>query len=925
MKFARKLSLSIFLLGTLFIVSISSITYFSSYNSAIMSQSDFALEIVEEVSQDIDLLLEEKVKIAYTLANTPLIKDWLGSSNSLYADLGSTTRIDMINTYNDKWRKTETEEDPFILEYTTNPVSQLLKQQQTTLEGEYGEIFLTNKFGALVSTTAKLSTFAHGQKYWWKGSYNNGDGVVFFDDRGYDESVDGYVLGLVVPIKADDEIIGILKCNLNILGALNQIVSNANTNLGGDFKLIRSGGAIVLEEGVEPLSTSVPKVIFNMTQNQVNGSYIENIDNDKWMIAFAEIYTTTETSDYQFGGNFESIDQKKGNTGETWYIINLKSMDNVLASTNMATWVITISITLMTIILGFVSFIIGRGFSKPLVQMIAPIDKIANGDFSTRIDIATNDEFNELAQHVNSMAVNLNQTTTSIDSLQNEIILREQKELLLKHEEEKYRLLVENVNDAIVISQDNKFIYFNPQFCDMLDYTNEELKQKDYRDVYSEEGLEILLARKTLRERGEEVPSRYETVFKKKGDGLIYIEANVTIIDYLGDHATFAVVRDITKRKQMEEVLNNERQRLTFILKGTNVGTWEWNVETGETIFNKRWAEIIGYTLEEISPVSIDTWMKFTHPEDLKKSETLLEKHFIGELNYYECETRMRHKNGEWIWVLDRGKVSVWTEERKPKLMFGTHQDITARKRADALRQSLEAKLLETRKLEAIGTMVGGVAHEFNNALQSLFLYAGLVKDQLPEDKALNEDFDGLLGTASDAKHLVEQVMLISSLDSGDKLPVNLPEAIAEALNLKITPGMSNIKVELDLVEDCPQVLGDKKQIQRVIENVLGNAIIALEEGGVLGIDLRCETSVNQPGKVLLSISDTGIGMTEDTLNQIFNPFFTTREIGQGKGLGLSIVQNILQNMGGSISADSALGEGSSFLIEFPVGDFSEN
>ncbi len=145
----------------------------------------------------------------------------------------------------------------------------------------------------------------------------------------------------------------------------------------------------------------------------------------------------------------------------------------------------------------------------------------------------------------------------------------------------------------------------------------------------------------------------------------------------------------ITERKQAKEALTTERRRLSDILRGTNVGTWEWNVQTGETIFNDRWAEIIGYTLDEISPVSIDTWMGFVHPDDLRVSGELLEKNFNGELDYYEYEARMRHRNGDWVWVLDRGKVSTWTEDGKPLLMSGTHQEINDRKQAEeALRES---------------------------------------------------------------------------------------------------------------------------------------------------------------------------------------------------------------------------------------------
>jgi len=139
-------------------------------------------------------------------------------------------------------------------------------------------------------------------------------------------------------------------------------------------------------------------------------------------------------------------------------------------------------------------------------------------------------------------------------------------------------------------------------------------------------------------------------------------------------------LENIIQQKQATELLAAERQRLAYILEGTNVGTWEWNVQSGEVTFNERWANMLGYTLDEISPVSIDTWLKFAHPDDLKISGNLLEKNFNGELDYYECEARMLHKNGSWIWVLDRGKVVSWTDESAPLLMCGTHQEITERK-----------------------------------------------------------------------------------------------------------------------------------------------------------------------------------------------------------------------------------------------------
>lgn len=149
--------------------------------------------------------------------------------------------------------------------------------------------------------------------------------------------------------------------------------------------------------------------------------------------------------------------------------------------------------------------------------------------------------------------------------------------------------------------------------------------------------------------------------------------------------------QEIIERREAEVALKKEQKRLAHIIEGTNAGTWEWNVQTEETVFNERWAEMIGYTLEELSPISINTWMNNTHPDDLKACQRALDSHFRGEKQYYECECRMKHKKGNWVWILDRGKVISWTEDGKPQWMFGTHLDITERKKAEEkLKQSEE-------------------------------------------------------------------------------------------------------------------------------------------------------------------------------------------------------------------------------------------
>jgi len=189
----------------------------------------------------------------------------------------------------------------------------------------------------------------------------------------------------------------------------------------------------------------------------------------------------------------------------------------------------------------------------------------------------------------------------------------------------------------------------------------------------------------------------------RKADGSIRdVEVFSSRIEISGKTFIYSIIHDISDRKHTEKALLDSRWRMKSIIEGTHVGTWEWNVQTGETVFNETWAEIIGYTLDELSPISIKTWESLVHPDDQKYSGELLEQHFMGELPYYDCECRMKHKDGHWVWVHDCGRVITRTFDDKPLMMFGTHTDITERKQMEtellATRNDLENKVLERTK-----------------------------------------------------------------------------------------------------------------------------------------------------------------------------------------------------------------------------------
>lgn len=277
-----------------------------------------------------------------------------------------------------------------------------------------------------------------------------------------------------------------------------------------------------------------------------------------------------------------------------------------------------------------------------------------------------------------------------IQAIVRDITERKKAEKALLLSEQQYRILVETAKEGIWKIENHITTYVNKAMADMLGYTQEEMVGRSIFDFMFEEDIPIL--QKRLQEkRAKGIDEVYEDRRKKKdGSELWAIVSAKAIIDEEGKYiGSFALYTDITERKKAEHRLAEYSKKLENVIEATNAGTWEWNVQTGETVFNEIWANMLGYTLQELSPVSLKTWEMLTHPDDLQKAYSLLQKHFSGELPLYECEIRMRHKSGKWIWVLDKGQVVSWTADGKPLMMYGTHINITRLKETEtALQQS---------------------------------------------------------------------------------------------------------------------------------------------------------------------------------------------------------------------------------------------
>lgn len=403
------------------------------------------------------------------------------------------------------------------------------------------------------------------------------------------------------------------------------------------------------------------------------------------------------------------------------------------------------------------------------------------------------------------------------------------------------------------------------------------------------------------------------------------------------------ILVNIRIRINLEKSLIQEKERLANIIHGTNAGTWEWNVQTGETVFNERWAEIIGYTLAEISPISINTWVKYAHPEDLKKSSEMLEKHFSGLSNYYEVESRMLHKNGEWIWVIDRGKVIKWTEDGKPLLIMGTHQDITEAKNAEKERERFINELSEN-KIRLLNTMedlkrsremalhaskaksefLAVMSHEIRTPLNGIIGFSDLLKDT-PLTAVQQEYINNVNVSGLALLGIINNILDLTKIEAGmlelDVVKSDVIELLENSMDLiKFAAAKKNLEILLDIDPDMPQFAHvDSTRLKQILANLLGNAVKFTKKGEV-ELKASYEKLSDGMGKFSFSVRDTGIGIAESQKEKLFKAFSqgdssTTREFG-GTGLGLIISDMIAKKMDASIKYDSEFGVGTTFYFE---------
>ncbi|MBI5615871.1 MAG: PAS domain S-box protein [Gammaproteobacteria bacterium] len=232
-----------------------------------------------------------------------------------------------------------------------------------------------------------------------------------------------------------------------------------------------------------------------------------------------------------------------------------------------------------------------------------------------------------------------------------------------------------------------RLVDFNDAACRVLGYDREEFSALTLGTILDPgDGSRIAGWRDGMAEAGSIAG---EVVHRRRDGSRCDIDMRARQLVVAGREYWVAVWHDVTERNRLHALLSHDRQRLHDIIGATRAGTWEWDYRSGACTFNERWAEMLGYSLDELAPASVDTWQGLVHPDDRQRTDEILQAHLTGRTQFYECEMRMRHKSGAWMWISDRGRVTSRDDEGRPLVLSGTHVDVTERRQAeDLLRQS---------------------------------------------------------------------------------------------------------------------------------------------------------------------------------------------------------------------------------------------
>jgi PAS domain S-box-containing protein len=535
-----------------------------------------------------------------------------------------------------------------------------------------------------------------------------------------------------------------------------------------------------------------------------------------------------------------------------------------------------------------------------------------------------------------------------VRELEESLARRKEAEERLKLASAYNRSLIEASLDPLVTINDiGKITDVNAATEKVTGYPREHLVGTDFSDYFTDPEKARTVYRQVFREG---TVHDYELKIRHRDGHVTPVLYNAAVYRDENGNAlgVFAAARDITERKRMEdklhrahdelekrvverteqlektaEALSASEERYALAVQGANDVIWDMNLLTGEAYHSSRYKSMLGYEENQMANnFNAEEWWERIHPDDHQRVIETRDAYLEGRIPAYKVECRIRHKDGGYLWVVSRGACLRDPQDR-PYRMAGSLTDITEHK-------NLEQQLMQAQKMESIGMLAGGVAHEFNNLLTAISGYAQILQDIIPADNALPQDSIGhILKAAERAAELTRSLLAFSRKQVINPKPIYIENLISNTGKLIQRIIGEDIEFSTGFSGKNLRIKADPGHIEQVLMNLATNARDVMPQGGRLSIRTEpvvikegseAQYDLPTPGKyALISVADTGTGIDKKSLGSIFEPFYTTKEIGKGTGLGLSIVYGIIKQHNGSILVSSKPGEGTTFNIYLPL------
>jgi PAS domain S-box-containing protein len=495
---------------------------------------------------------------------------------------------------------------------------------------------------------------------------------------------------------------------------------------------------------------------------------------------------------------------------------------------------------------------------------------------------------------------------------------RKRAEETLQESEERYRQFVEGVSKGVFVAQDGMLKFVNPMGVEILGHSKHDLTTLPFTHFIHPDDRNMVMERHMRRMTGEKFATRYDFRILTSAGNMRWVELDSVTVQWEHRPAVLVFISDITDRKQAEDEILLEREKLKTLSDNAPFGMVLLNKAGRFTYINTKFTDLFGYDLSDIPDGR--TWFRKAYPDTEYRRAAISAwvKDFrdAGPGAQKQKVFSVTCKDGTQ--AIMRFTPSVLASG--DYLM--TCEDITELRR-------LESHLRQAQKMESIGTLTGGVAHDFNNILSALMGYASLMQVKMDKDSPLRPYVDQVLSASRKAADLTRSLLAFSRQQPVTLAPLDMNNTIESTKKLLKRLLTEDIELSTSLTTENTVVMADKSQIDQILFNLVTNARDSMPKGGTLivktdiaDMDSRFTMAhgFGKPGRyVLINISDTGEGMDEATQGKIFDPFFTTKETGKGTGLGLAIVYGIVKQHGGYITVYSELNRGTAFRIYLPT------